>query len=213
MNIFWAVLCLLAAVAVAPGIGSEKSGSTAMFVFVMCVGLGLWNIYRWRASKKARAAYADASRVADEAAALVLADIEAGRLPVVAAPQVLTRGAEVVRYEVESTMVEWTKRRATIKSGSVRFRLTDRITIGGARGAIQADDEPVVAGRGVLSITSNRLVFTGAPKSYEIPLTKITAMEALSDGVAINALGKMRLFTVPGKSSSSVVDALIRAGR
>lgn len=148
---------------------------------------------------------------------LIIASANAGRLPTVAMPRLMTKAGEVVHVEFpaslmkEVTLREW---RAGSRGVSVPLGRTGvRFRFGAIRGkSVVVGTELQVADTGVLSITSRRAVFTGARKTLEMQYKKLANLNVFTDGIQFHVTNRQNpsLFTV---RSGEVVAAIVTAAQ
>ncbi len=121
---------------------------------------------------------------------LIIARINDGRLPVTEAPSVLTKRNEVVHAEFPASLLkEVAVREYQAGHQGVSFRVMKgvRFHTGGTRGrSVVVGSQFRVEDAGTLSITSQRLVFTGEKKAMEMPYSKMLDFDGYSDGVRIH---------------------------
>ncbi len=68
------------------------------------------------------------------------------------------------------------------------------------------------ADSGTLTVTSNRIVYTGTRKTLEVPYTKLAAIDGFTDGIRIHASNRQNapLFKM-APSNASIIAATISA--
>jgi len=106
-------------------------------------------------------------------------------------PVILKRGEELKAVLPNITLLEPRKITTGGYGGpSIRVAKGMYIRLGGFRA--QSHEEVKEIDKGVLTLTSRRLIFSGSKRAYEISLRKILSVEPYSDGIAIRRSGKQK---------------------
>jgi hypothetical protein len=143
---------------------------------------------------------------------LLMAYANAGRLPKIESPNLLTKDGEVVHAQFpaslmkEVTLREW---RGGSTGVSVPVGGRVRLRFGAIRGrSVPIGTELQVADTGTLWITSKRAVFTGTKKTLEMLYKNLVNLTAYNDGVQMNVTNRQTasLFKV---RNGEIVAALI----
>lgn len=147
---------------------------------------------------------------------LVVARVNDGRLPTVSEPHVMLKKGEVVHAETNAALLkEVTVREFRGGYRGVSFRVAKgvRFHTGGARGRsvvvgtkLQTEDE------GILSVTSQRAVYTGARRTIEMPYTKLVNLNVFEDGIQFHLSNRKKppMFKLEqglGEAIAAVVNA------
>jgi len=116
------------------------------------------------------------------------APVEPGRVP---GQGLVMKQDEECYSDVEGVLIEEKTTRKRIRGGSVglSYRVTDRFSIRGNRfqGEIVPETAMKAVAIGRLYITSNRVVFRGNKKSFNLALTSIMAVETFADAVRLTS--------------------------
>ena len=151
---------------------------------------------------------------------LIVASANAGRLPTAANTRLIAKPGETVHHEFAASLMkevavrEWRAGSAgiSIPLGHSRTRLR----FGSVRGrSVVIGTEMQAADEGVLSITSQRAVFTGARKTVEMQYKKLASVDAFSDGIRIHVTNRQNasLFKVRnGEVVAAILSAAQREG-
>jgi hypothetical protein len=122
---------------------------------------------------------------------MVVAKVNDGRLPEIDDPYLMTKRGEIVHAEAPASLLkEVVKRQMRAGYGGVSFRITKgvRFHTGLARGhSVVTGTEIQVADRGVLSVSSKRVVFSGQRSTIEVPYTKLVGLNVFENAVQLNA--------------------------
>ncbi len=106
-------------------------------------------------------------------------------------PKVILKKNEVAYGEATaSLMKEQAVREWQSGYAGVSFRVMKgvKFNTGGSRGRmVTVTTEMVADDAGLLTVTSNRIIFTGQRRSLDIPLTKLLSLDMYSDGVRIHS--------------------------
>lgn len=106
-------------------------------------------------------------------------------------PVILKRGEELKAVLPDITLLEPRKVTTGGYGGpSIRVAKGMYVRLGGFRA--QSHEEIKEIDKGVLTLTSRRLIFSGSKRAYEVSLKKILSVEPYSDGIAIRRSGKQR---------------------
>jgi hypothetical protein len=120
---------------------------------------------------------------------LLIAKINDGRLPVIDAPRAITKPGEVVHAEVAAALMKEVVHREYRGGGSgvsVPIGLGVRVRTGGFRGrSVVVGTSLQPADTGILSVTSQRVLYHGQRKTQESRLDRLVSLEAFNDGVRI----------------------------
>jgi hypothetical protein len=131
---------------------------------------------------------------------LFIARVNDGRLPVLTSGRLLLKKAEVLHLEEPaSTLKEVVQREYRGSSQGVSFRIAKGVyyRVGSQRGHMvevgrswQPDDS------GTLSITSQRLVFTGTRHSVEMLYAKLLSLNVFTDAVEVHVSNRQKPTTL-----------------
>ena len=118
---------------------------------------------------------------------VLIARLNAGRLKPMGSPQLMTKRGESVYLQVRAELLKEIVHRE-MRGGytGVSFRVAKgvRISTGGFRGhSVVTGTSVVVDDAGILSVTSQRIVFAGTRRGLDLPYGKILSMNGYSDGV------------------------------
>jgi hypothetical protein len=111
----------------------------------------------------------------------------------------LQRG-EIDYFSIAADMLEERVVRSNYVGGSrgVSIRLVKGVSyrVGQSRGHIESERALVSVSSGQLTITNQRLIFTGDRKSVNAPLPKIMNLEMFSDGLRFSLTNRQRPVTL-----------------
>jgi len=118
---------------------------------------------------------------------VLIAKLNAGRLEPMSSPQLMTKRGESVYLQVRAELLKEVVHRE-MRGGyaGVSFRVAKgvRVNTGGFRGhSVVTGTSIVTDDAGILSITSQRIVFAGSRRGLDLPYGKILSMNGFSDGV------------------------------
>jgi hypothetical protein len=117
----------------------------------------------------------------------LIAQINAGRVPVVGQPGIILKKAEIAHLEMPATLLkEVVDRQMRGGYSGVSFRIAKgvRFNTGGFRGrSVVVGSHMEVADRGSLTVTSARAVFSGTRKTLEFQHAKLINLDVFTDGV------------------------------
>jgi hypothetical protein len=120
---------------------------------------------------------------------LVVAKVNDGRLDTVGSPRLIAKAGELVHAETSAALMkEVSIRQFQGGGGGVSFRIAKgvRYHVGGFRGqSVVVGTELQVQDTGVLSVTSNRVVFLGQQKTMEFLYSKLVGLEVFDDGIRL----------------------------
>lgn len=146
----------------------------------------------------------------------LLAEIDAGVLPVVDLDGVLLKAGEEAHWSEPGDLVEEkvVSRRYQGGSQGVSIPLGGgvRWRVGAARGKMVSQYGLVKVSSGRFIITNKRLMFAGDKKSFSVPFGKLVNIEMAEDGVVLGmATGKPRMVSFSSCGNADVVGAIISA--
>jgi hypothetical protein len=118
---------------------------------------------------------------------VLIAKLNAGRLEPMSSPQLMTKRGEAVYLQVRAELLKEVVHRE-MRGGyaGVSFRVAKgvRVNTGGFRGhSVVTGTSIVTDDAGILSITSQRIVFAGSRRGIDVPYGKILSMNGFSDGI------------------------------
>ena len=118
---------------------------------------------------------------------VLIAKLNAGRLEPMSSPQLMVKRGELVYLQVRAELLKEVVHRE-MRGGyaGVSFRVAKgvRVNTGGFRGhSVVTGTSIVIDDIGILSVTSQRIVFIGSRRGLDVPYTKILGMNGFSDGV------------------------------
>lgn len=126
----------------------------------------------------------------DLASRLMIARINDGRMPVEEQPKLMAKSGETVYAELEAELMkEVVHREYRGGSSGVSFKVAPgvRYRTSGLRGkSVVVGTSLEQADKGVLSLTSTRVVFQGSRKTIESRLDRLTSVDVLNDGIRIS---------------------------
>ncbi len=84
--------------------------------------------------------------------------------------------------------------------GGAGFRVAKGVTIGKYSGTSQSHQELKVLDQGTLTITNQRIIFTGPEQTRDVPLSKITRFNMNGKDFEVNASNRKKsmVFSIPG---------------
>lgn len=127
------------------------------------------------------------SELKDVMPRLVVARVNDGRLPTVSEPNVMLKKGEVVHAETNAALLKEVKVReyqGSYRGVSFRVAKGVRFHTGGARGrSVVVSTKLETEDEGILSVTSQRAVYTGARRTIEMPYTKLVNLNVFEDGI------------------------------
>jgi len=148
---------------------------------------------------------------------LIIARLNDGRLPEIAAPRVIAKRGEVVHAETEAALMkEVTARefRAGHQGFSLRVAKGVRYYMGGTRGkSVVTGTTLLPDDTGFLSITSRRAVFAGLKRTLDLPYSKLVSLNVFTDGIQFHMENRTNapLFRVEnGEVIAATVNAAVQ---
>jgi hypothetical protein len=154
------------------------------------------------------------SGLANLKAKVTIGRVNDGRLPVIDDPKILLRKGEVAHIAIDAELMKHiTLREYQGGHSGFSFRVMKgvRYYIGGSKGesVVVGEDIQRVDG-GVLTITSERVVFAGQRRSLEIPYGKLIGMDVWENGIRFNSSARtnVAMFTL---FSGDMVAAIVNA--
>jgi hypothetical protein len=151
--------------------------------------------------------------------ALVIGQVNDGRLPVVSDPPILTRRGERVHgvFRVDLMKEVAVREFHGGSSGvSVPLGMGVRYRVGALRGRSDVVGSELVAqDGGILAVTSTRSVFSGLRRTLEFRHDRLVDLQEYADGLRFNVSGRQTasLFRFAQGSSPSLAAALVIAAR
>jgi len=130
---------------------------------------------------------------AEYAPRLLVARINDGRLPRLPPEKasIIVRKGETVHLEAPATLLkERAIRRSSYAGFSFRIAPGVRFHTGQIRSAPKLEWTVQEVDKGVLSVTSQRVVFRGQRQSLEVPYRKLLGVEFYSDGLRLDVAGR-----------------------
>ncbi len=152
---------------------------------------------------------------------MIVARVNDGRLPVLPEPQIILKTGELAHISTNAGLLkEVTVREYRGGYSGFSFRVVKgvRYHTGGARGqSVVVGQRIDIEDTGVLTITSQRAVYTGARKTIEMPYTKLVTLNVFDDGVRFHLSNRKNapLFQVKdglGHVVAAVVNAAAQQG-
>jgi hypothetical protein len=125
---------------------------------------------------------------------LSVAGINDGRMPIIEGPSILTRKDEVVHVETPGAVLEpvTTKKRAGggYHGLSIPLGKGFRYHVGGVRGRVEQKTSVQPVDAGILSVTSQRVIFTGQTTTTEMPYRRLVRLQIFADAVQFHLTGR-----------------------
>lgn len=125
---------------------------------------------------------------------LAVAQINDGRLPEMDDPIILAHKDEIVHAETEAAILETVTVKERTGGGyhglSIPLGKGFRYHVGGARGSVSSRSELQAVDAGILSVTSDRVLFTGNQKTLEIPYRRLVRMKVFTDAIQFHMTGR-----------------------
>lgn len=116
--------------------------------------------------------------------------IEQGKLPIYRSPSLLLKKNEKCHWETEANLREWKKEVKSYSVGGtgISFRVAKGIYLRSGRGTVHREVTETIkdADRGVLCITSERIIFKGLKKNITVPYNKIIYIELYPTGIFVH---------------------------
>lgn len=134
--------------------------------------------YGIQRDKRARRHQATLQKNLQDAAAPLLAQISQGQLPVMATKALLKKN-EIAHFACRASLLEM--QTTHYEGGGASVRIAKGINVGGGRK--RAVKGLVAVANGELTLTNQRVIFSGTMKSFECKLTNLTHVEPLTDGL------------------------------
>jgi hypothetical protein len=147
---------------------------------------------------------------------VLVAEINSGYLPEVRSPHVIAKAGEIVHLEVPATLMKEVAVRE-YQGGYSGFsfpigKTGIRYKVGGARGhSVQVGTKLQVADSGMLAITNKRAVYTGSPKTVDMPYSKLVNLTVYSDGIVFHLSNRVNAPLFMISKGSDVVAAVVNA--
>jgi hypothetical protein len=140
----------------------------------------------------------------------------AGRLPEIESPNLITKPGEIVHAEVVAALKkEVTLSHREYRGGGtgVSFRVAKgvRVRYGGGRGSgytVYDGTAIVTEDTGIIAVTSKRLVFLGDRKTFEVPYPKLAFLSVYQNGLGVSATNRQRTLTFEGFDGPVVAAAV-----
>jgi hypothetical protein len=156
------------------------------------------------------------TEVGDLYTQIVVARANDGRLPVLPEPQIILKKGEVAHISTNADLLkEVTVReyRGGYSGFSFRVMKGVRYNTGGTRGrSVVVGQRMDIEDSGILTITSQRAVYTGARKTIEMPYTKLVTLNVFDDGVRFHLSNRKNAPLFQMKSGlGHVVAAVVNA--
>jgi hypothetical protein len=146
---------------------------------------------------------------------LQVAKLNDGRLPVLDAPQLMTKRGEIVHGEVAAALMkEVAVRQWQGGSQGFSFRVAKgvRYRVGSTRGhMVTVGTQLQVADMGTLSITNQRAVYIGARKTIDMPYAKMVGMQLYTDGISFSLSNRQNAPLLKVAMNTDVLGALLNA--
>ena len=130
------------------------------------------------------------SELEDIMSRLIVAKVNDGRLPTVSEPHIMLKKGETVHAEMHAGLLKEVKVReyqGGYSGFSFRIAKGVRYHTGGTRGRLVVVDTKLeTQDEGILSITSQRVVYMGSRKTLEMPYKKLVNLNVFTDGVQLH---------------------------
>lgn len=144
-----------------------------------------------------------------------VAKLNAGRLPAVEAPTLISKRGEVVHLETSAALMkEVAVREWRGGSQGVSFRVAKgvRYRVGSTRGHIvTVGTQLQVADTGLLAITNQRAVFLGSRKTVEMPYARLVGLHQYSDAISFSLSNRQNAPLIKVGMNTDVLAALLNA--
>lgn len=146
---------------------------------------------------------------------LQIAKLNAGRLPVVDSPALMTKRGEVVHLETSAALLKQVSvREWQGASQGVSFRVAKgvRYRVGSTkRHLVTVGTELQVIDTGRLAVTNQRAVFLGETKTAEMLYSKLIGMQQYSDAISFSVSNRQNASLIKVTINTEVLTALINA--
>lgn len=179
------------------GFAVDHKQAGAGVVLVPGALMGALAYYLWRRSgageRQAKAGADESARLAAEAAAFFESVNAAGAFPVAKTDRIIDKPSRPVLASCNARLFE-------LKTTTSRGHAGTRVNVGGMPiylgGSVPLSSTQLKEScLGELAITPDTLIFSGELKSVDVPLAKITSIDAMKDGVTIAAMGRQKPIT------------------
>lgn len=148
-------------------------------------------------------------------ARLQVAKLNDGRLPVLAASQLMPKRGEIVHIETAAALMkEVAVREWQGGSRGVSFRIAKgvRYRVGSTRGRVVTIGTQIqVADTGILAVTNQRAAFLGSRKTVDMPYTKLIAMQMYADAISFSLSNRQNAPLIRVTMNTDVLAALLNA--
>jgi hypothetical protein len=140
-----------------------------------------------------------------------------GRLSIIEQAKIMTKKNEVVHLEVPAALMkEVAVREWQAGSSGMSFRIAKGVSyrVGQTRGkSVVVGTELQVEDSGVLSVTSQRVVYMGNRKTIDVPFAKMVNIDVFTDGIRVHASNRQRppLFKFAENMMGDAVAATLNA--
>lgn len=145
---------------------------------------------------------------------LVVARVNDGRLPVLQNAKILLKKGEVAHASMAAKLMKESVIReyhGGYSGFSLRVAKGVRFSTGGVKGrGVVVGTELKPEDEGLLTVTSQRVVFTGARKTVEIPLPKLVTLDIYKDGIRLHSTNRKHAVLL-SLESGEVIGAIVNA--
>jgi hypothetical protein len=146
---------------------------------------------------------------------LQIAKLNAGRLPVVESPHLMTKRGEVVHLEASAALMkEVAVREWQGGSRGVSFRVARgvRYHVGSTSGhMVTVGTQLQMADTGILAITNQRCAYLGSSKTVDMPYAKLLGMQLYTDAISFSLSNRQNAPLIKVTMNTDVLGALINA--
>lgn len=157
--------------------------------------------------------------VGNQANALIIARLNAGRLPTISNPAIFLKPNEIAHAQLAATLLKEVvhrEMRGGYSGFSVPITKGVRYRVGGYRGqSVVTGTSLQAADTGVLCLTSQRAVFKGARQSVECLYSKLVGMNVFDNGVYLHVSNRQKatmLLAPDGHLVAAIINAAMHPG-
>ncbi|HZE07893.1 MAG TPA: hypothetical protein VE110_03960, partial [Gemmatimonadaceae bacterium] len=144
----------------------------------------------------------------------LIAEIQAGNLPVVQVPTIILQKNEIAHWREPSSLIEErvVGRRYVGGSSGVSVRIARGVSyrVGSSRGRLMVDKADVPVSTGELVLTNKRVIFRGDRKSFNYRLDKLLDVQLYETGLLLtDSSGKPRVVHFATTGNSDIVGGIL----
>ena len=132
-----------------------------------------------------------------------------GELPIASPVHLIMRPSERAFVAVPAKLLEDRAVGYVGGGGSVRVRVTKRVSIGVGGGMGHQERALVTVAIGEFVISDQRAAFAGDRKSFDLPLTKLTNVQALTDCLFLHAGNSSKMIQISDRTTAQIVFAIL----